>query len=168
MKKKHLFLFITFILLTQVLQAQKYNYYQIFMYNFTRYIQWPPEELSEDFVIGILGNSEIVKELQDMARIKKVNSHNINIKVYNSVEEIGQCQMLFVPEDKSKFIEDVLAKLGNQSTLLITEKPGLGVEGSGINFIVRDGKLRFELNKSATDRANLKVSGELSKLAILI
>ena len=138
------------------------------MYNFTRYIQWPPEELNEDFVIGILGNSEIVKELQDMARIKKVNSHNINIKVYNSVEEIGQCQMLFVPEDKSKFIEDVLAKLGNQSTLLITEKPGLGVEGSGINFIVRDGKLRFELNKSATDRANLKVSGELSKLAILI
>lgn len=168
MKLKHFFLFLALFFLTLVSQAQKYNYYQIFMYNFTRYIQWPSADQNASFVIGVLGNSEIVQELQNMAQIKKVNGHSISIAVYNSVDEIGNCQMLFIPEGKSKSMEDVLAKIGSQSTLIITEKPGLGAEGSGINFIVQDGKLRFELNKTATDRANLKVSGELSKLAILI
>ena len=168
MKAKHLFLFMALVCLTQGLQAQKYNYYQIFMYNFTRYIQWPLEGQDGDFVIGVMGNSEIVGELQNMAKIKKANGHAISIMVYNSVDDIGKCQMLFIPEGKSKMLDDVRTKIGGQATLLITEKPGLAQEGSGINFIIQDGKLRFELNKAATDQAHLKVSGELSKLAILI
>jgi hypothetical protein len=50
--------------------------------------------------------------------------------------------------------------------LIITEKSGLAQKGSSINFIMQDNKWKFELNEAATQSAGLKVSRELSKLAI--
>ena len=40
--------------------------------------------------------------------------------------------------------------------------------GSDINFIERDGRLGFELNQAAINKRKLKVSTELTRLAILI
>jgi hypothetical protein len=51
---------------------------------------------------------------------------------------------------------------------VVTEEPGQGVKGSDINFIDKDGKLAFELNQNAVNKRKLKVSTELTRLAIII
>jgi hypothetical protein len=51
---------------------------------------------------------------------------------------------------------------------MITDKNGLGAKGSSINFKVVDNKLKFELNSKAIEASNLKVSGALSSMAIII
>jgi len=52
--------------------------------------------------------------------------------------------------------------------LYITDSYNLGQMGSGINSKVIDGKLKFELNQVSVNGANLKVSGQLSSMAIVI
>ena len=44
----------------------------------------------------------------------------------------------------------------------------MGQKGSCINFKVIDGKLKFELNQATVTGSNLKVSTQLSSMAILI
>jgi len=149
-------------------QAQDYRFHSVFIYNFTKYIQWPEAYQSGDFVIGVLGDSPIIQELEKMASTKTAGSQKFAIKKMESVADIGKAQIVFIPNARSKNLEEVLAKVGSQSTLVITEKPGLGQKGSGINFILVDGKWKFELNKAATEKSNLKVSSELSRLAIEI
>ena len=148
--------------------AQMQNYYPVFIYNFTRYIQWPASSQNGDFVIGVLGDCDIVPKLQKMTTTKKVGSQSIKLKVFNSVNEIGDCHMIFIPEKKSDKLGSVNSKIKGSATLVVTEKEGLAKAGSAINFIVQDGKLKFELNKGVAESANLKVSGDLSKLAIII
>lgn len=148
--------------------AQDYKFHSVFMYNFTKYIQWPASYQSGDFVIGVLGDSPILESLEKMAESKTVGAQKFSIVRYKNVEEISKCHMLFIPSNRSKFLKDAIAKTNGQSTLIITEKNGLGTEGSNINFVLVDGKWKFELNKSATEKSNLKVSGDLAKLAILI
>jgi hypothetical protein len=157
-----------FLFTTTNVQAQKYKYYQMFIYNFTKYIQWPSSAIQNDFVIGVIGKHEIVSELEGMAATKKMNGKSMKVQVFDDVEQIGKCHILFIPDGKSKHLEDILAKTSNQNTLIITERNGLAKEGSAINFVVVNGKLKFELNRAATDKANLKVSGDLAKLAILV
>lgn len=149
-------------------QAQDYRFHSVFIYNFTKYIQWPESYQSGDFVISVLGDSPIIQELEKMASTKTAGSQKFSIKKIDNVADLGKGQILFIPNSKSKNLEEVLAKLGGQSTLIITEKPGLGQKGSGINFILVDGKWKFELNKASTEKANLKVSSELTRLAIEI
>jgi hypothetical protein len=103
-----------------------------------------------------------------MAQAKKVGDRPIKITKINSPSEIRKCNILFVPAGKSSQLTDVVSKVSNQSILVITEEPGSGAKGSNINFIMKEGKLAFELNQSAVGKQNLKVANELSRLAILI
>jgi hypothetical protein len=148
--------------------AQDYKFHSVFMYNFTKYIQWPSAYQSGDFVIGVLGDSPIIESLEKMAENKTVGTQKFAIVKYGSTADISKCHMLFIPSGKSGDLAQALDKVAGQSTLVITEKAGMGKKGSSINFILVDGKWKFELNRGATEKSSLKVSGELARLAIEI
>jgi hypothetical protein len=156
------------VVASHLLSAQSPKHQSVFIYSFTRYVIWPDSYNFGDFEILVLGDTPVLTELKAMAQAKKVGERNIKITKINSVAEIRKANMLFIPSGKASEIEGVVNKVGNLSILIITEEPGLGVKGSDINFVVKDGKLAFELNQPAMTKQNLKASTELSRLAIMI
>ena len=152
---------------TGSLKAQQvdYKYHTVFMYNFTKYIKWPDASIGNEFVIGVLGNSPIISHLQKMAQSKTVNGKPIVIKTYSKAAEVANCQMLFLPQAQSSELQNLRQQLGQQPTLIISEKEGLGKQGSDVNFIVNNGRWNFELNQASTEMHKLKVSAELVKFA---
>lgn len=165
--RKSVFL-VLFTLSFSFSQAQNYKLHSVFIYSFTRYVIWPDTYSQGDFEILVMGDSPIIEELKGMAQAKKVGERTIKVTKISSPSEIRKCNMLFVPSGSSSQLNDVVTKVSNQSILIITEEPGLGLKGSDINFIQKDGKLAFELNQSAVNKQNLKIANELSRLAILI
>lgn len=149
-------------------KAQDYRIHSVFIYNFTKYIQWPSNEQNGDFIIGVLGSSPMVESLEKLASERKIGNRSMVVKKFASIDQLSKCHMLFIPDRSSNDLEAALAKISGQSTLIMTERKGLGTKGSGINFITVDGKQKFELNKAATEKAQLKVSTELTSLAIVI
>ena len=166
--KRLVLVIILFALGFEVASAQSYKMHTVFIFSFTRYIQWPEAYGAGDFEIMVLGDSPIVDELKSMAQLKKVGDRNIKVTKISGPSEIRKCNILFIPSSKSPQITEVLGKVTSQSILVITEEPGLGAKGSNVNFITKDGKLAFELNQGTTTKQGLKVSNELSRLAILI
>jgi hypothetical protein len=157
-----------FSVLVTSLQAQDYKYQSLFVYNFTKYIQWPANGQSADFVIGVLGHSPMVGELEKVSANKTVGIRKIVIRKLATVAEGETCQMVFIPLGSSNKLDAALEAFRNKPILLITEKDGLGKQGSGINFVISEGKMRFELNQAATQGAALKVSSQLASLAIAL
>ena len=168
--KKIILFFTLFFVGTLVTQAQTdYRFHSIFIYNFTKYIQWPAEQQSGDFVIGVLGNAtNVVEELTKITANKSVGAQKIVVKRFKSVAEAGACHILFIPSSGSNNFDNVQSTLKGKPTLVITEKSGLAQKGSGINFILQDNKWKFELNEAATQSSGLKVSRELTQLAISV
>lgn len=148
--------------------AQNYKQYTIFIYSFTRYIQWPDAYNQGDFEILVMGDSPLLEELKAMAQQKKIGDRAIKVTRIGSASEIRKCNILFVPAAYSDKLSDILQKINTQSTLVITEQTGLGAMGSCINFITKEGKLAFELNQTALTKQNLKASIELTRLATII
>jgi hypothetical protein len=165
---KKTFVFVLLFLTSVSGFAQNYKLYTLFIFSFTRYIQWPEAYSQGDFEIIILGDSPVIEDLKAMAQAKKVGDRAIKVTRINSPAEIRKCNILFVPAAKSAQLPEVLAKVNTQSILVVTEENGLASKGSNINFILKDGKVAFELNQSTVSRQNMKVSNELSRLAILI
>jgi hypothetical protein len=151
-----------------VSHAQNYNLHTVFIYSFTRYVIWPDGYNEGEFEILVMGDSPIVEALEKMAQAKKVGDRVIKVTRISAVSEIRKCNILFVPAGKSSEMTDIVSKVNNQSILIITEEPGLGSKGSNINFVMKEGKLAFELNQSSVNRQNFKIANELSRLAILI
>ncbi len=150
------------------LQAQEYKFHSVFIYQFTKYIEWPVDYRSGEFIIAILGESPVTPYLEDVARTKTAGAQKIVVKKVSNINEIPKCNMLFIPRSKSGELNTILAKLTDKPTLVITEKPGLGKQGSGINLITINDKLKFELNEAAIQKSKLKVSNNLLSLAIRI
>lgn len=155
-----------FLLLPGLSQAQAdYKFHTVFMYNFTKYVKWPENATQDKFVIGVVGRADIVPHLEQMASTKNVNGKPIEVRIFNSASEVSQCHMLFLPKEKSSDLSSLRAKLAQKPTLIVSEKNGLGKEGSDINFVIDNGRWKFELNEAATAMHQLKVSSELSKFA---
>jgi len=148
--------------------GQDYKLYKVYIYNFTKYIQWPTDKQSGDFIIGVVGKSAMLEELQSIAASRTVGSQKIVIKEFSNATDVDNCHVVFIPSNKSNLLGELSTKFGNKPVLIITEKTGLGKQGSNINFVLIDGKLKYELNKEAIEKTGLKVSTELTKLAIMI
>jgi hypothetical protein len=136
------------------------------MYSFTRYVQWPEASNKGDFEIAVLGDSPIIEELKAMAEQKKVGTRNIKITKVKSVVDLKKTQMLFVSTDKLDQIDDIVTRLGQSPTLIVTEQAG--TKGSGINFFEKGGKLAFELNNAILSARGLRASTELTRMAVII
>jgi hypothetical protein len=167
MKKVALLVFVFATLALSGL-AQVYKLRTVVVYSFTRYIVWPDGSNTGDFEIKVLGDSPFLSELNVMAQSKKVGDRTIKVTKINDLSELKKCHILILPAAKSSQLTAVLESLEGLPVLLVTEELGLGVKGSDINFIDKDGKLAFELNQNAVNKRKLRVSTELTRLAIII
>lgn len=140
----------------------------IYIFNFANYIEWPKEYRDETFVIGVIGDTPLMKELERMSSSKKIFNQSIVVKQFESASNISKCHILYVPHDCTDPITGVLGSINDYSTLLVTDKPGLALQGSAINFVVRQNRVKFELNEKNAVKHNLKVSNSLEALAILV
>jgi hypothetical protein len=155
------------LLLPQPATAQTTNYrsYAIFLYSFTRYIEWPSENRA-DFNITIVGKSKVATELIPLMQNKTVAGKKITVSQVNTPEEIGNAQLVYLSDHKSSDLSTVLERITGKATLVVTERDGLVKKGAGISFIVYDdNSLHFELNDKAFVAYNLKVANELKNLA---
>jgi len=142
--------------------------HSMMVYNFTKYVQWPDHAGGGEFVIGVIGSTDIYNTLNGWYGGKPRGAKTYIIKKFNSAADVTECHVLYIDKSKSGEFDNVNDKVKGKGTLIITDKSGLGEQGSAINFKLVDNKLKFELNQKAIEASNLKVSGALSSMAILI
>ena len=136
--------------------------------NFTKLVEWPQSYRQGNFVVGVVGDSPLYTELSKMAKTKKVANQTLEIKKFGATNDIGKCHILYVSKNKSEDISSVVKKVKSNSTLIVTEKQGLVDRGAGINFIVKNNRQKFELNKKNVEKYKLKVSSNLEALAFTV
>ncbi|MGC4023491.1 MAG: YfiR family protein [Cyclobacteriaceae bacterium] len=142
--------------------------YSMMVFNFVKYVQWPTNDDNKEFVIGVVGNTEIYNTLNTWYAGKAKGNKTYVIKNFKNASEVTDCQVVFIDRTKSSEFEAVNTKVKGKGTLVVTDRNGLGAKGSCINFKTVDEKLRFELNQHAIEASNLKVSSSLTSMAILI
>lgn len=145
-------------------QTEELNKYKsLFTFNFVRYIGWPPASKHGDFVIGVVKNPGIANNLKSITATKKFGYQNIVIKEFKKIEEITNCQILYISSTANYSKNHALfaEKLMNKNSLIITESNGAINKGSMINFVIKENKLKFEISASNAKRFGLDFSNSL-------
>ncbi len=166
MKRRICLVFVLFSILAIKSFSQEDKFKALFMYNFTKYLQWPADKEQGDFVIGVFGASPIIEELDVISQKRKVGNRNLTVKTIDSIDEIKKCNIVYFPENKSSKAIELYPQCSNSGVVLITDKPGLGEKVAGINYILKDGKQQFEINKTHLEMQGVKVNSALLTLGI--
>jgi hypothetical protein len=145
--------------------SQEEKFISISVYNFTRYINWPANNSGGNFVIDIIGHKSVYDKLKELTAGRKTGTREIVVRYLESVNAITTSDILFIGFWQSKDMSKVLDKIGNNNTLIIGEKDGLIDAGAGINFVIRNDVIKFEIKAANIQKYGLKISEELLKLA---
>lgn len=149
-------------------QSTDYAVHANIIYHFTKYINWPDEKKSGDFVIGIIGESPLYDKLKTFISNKTVGSQHIIIRRYSSSAQSFNCHILFVGEDESSSLKKIAAGTSASSILLVTESDGLARKGACINFVIADDRLKLEINKKNIEQRDLGIATELLNLGTVV
>jgi hypothetical protein len=138
------------------------------LYNFIKYVQWPNEGDGGEFVVGVMGDDDVFNTLKQWYDGKPKGTKKYVIKKLGSAADAGSCAVIYLGRGKSNQFDDIKGVITGKPILTITNGNGLAQKGSCINFKIVDGKLKFEMNQATFGSNNLKVSSQLSSMAILI
>ncbi len=151
-------------------KSKEYHIKAAFLVNFVKFIQWPSHVFSDTsttLTICILGNDPFDDAL-DTIEDKIVKDKRLIIKRFSRVEDIKDCQILFICTSEKKKISKILSEIKDSSILTLAETNNFCQSGGIINFVVFNNKIRFEINVDAAKRSGLKISSKLLKLSKII
>jgi hypothetical protein len=161
-------IFILIVLNKQNGYAQDEKFKSIFIYNFTKLIEWPSDNQFPEFIITIYGNSGIISELQSVASKMKVVNKTIVIKQITSFSQLTATNVIYFCKEKTADLANFIAELQRQHILVITEKTNSCELGAAINFTNKSGSLGFEVSPNNINKSGLSVSKQLLSLGTVI
>lgn len=146
----------------------EYQVKAAFLYNFTKYVEWPDSAFADagsPFVIGVVGRDPFGSALDRTVDGRTVNGRSIEVRRFRRAEDVSGAHILFVSDSESDRVAKIIEHLGNAHTLVVGDMDEFLERGGTINFLIEDSRVRFEINTDASDRAGLTISSKLLALA---
>jgi hypothetical protein len=151
---------------------REYSIKAAFLYQFSHYVEWPPQALRGDqqpFVIGVLHSDPFGTALAHVAQTKTVNGHPMDVRVLKSREGVEQCQILFVPKNAPPNLQAAVLQAAHTSAVLVVGETDDFIErGGDVQFFLEGNKVRFAFSAQLAKREDLKVSSKLLALAKIV
>jgi YfiR/HmsC-like len=148
----------------------EYEVKAAFIHNFTKFIDWPSEafETSDSpFRIGILGTGSIDKSLMNLSG-KETQARLLEVSRVQNPNEYSQFHVIFVNSSENGRLKSILQTLKGAGILTVGDMPGFAERCGVINFYLKSGKVRFEINVEASHLEKLKISSKLLRLARIV
>jgi hypothetical protein len=134
-------------------------------------VEWPEGALATSgdvFTICVIGVDPFGSALDKTISGRTVQGKQVIASRLASANDFSNCNILFVSSSEQNHLPEILKKVQGKSILTVAEMRTFISQGGMINFQVEQNKVRFEINLASVERANLKISSQLLKVAKVI
>ena len=151
--------------------SREYTIKASLIMKFTDFITFPKARASgtdnSEYNLCLLGGNPF-GNIFSQAKKEGILKKNFYIHERNSDLALKKCNIIFLAGRDTSALNKTLKILGGRPALVITESEGFAQLGSGINFVVKNNKIKFEINRSALKKKGIDVSSYLLNIAILV
>jgi hypothetical protein len=139
-----------------------------YLYKLASFVRWPDGAAHGQFRMCVAGSSEIAGVLQALVRGQRVAGLPV------AVDEVGfgqgtsvqGCNVLFLARGQDT-ARGLMSAAAGQPILTVADRDG-GTRGGVIDFVVRDGKVRFMIDRGLARRQGLELSSKLLSIALVV
>ena len=147
--------------------------YQIkagYLFNFAKFVGWPTNlaGTTNKLTIGILAERPVYSVLADELNGKRIGEQVIETFRCKSVKDAQRFGIIFITRSQVGRAAEVCKAVTNAPVLTVGEFDRFAEQGGCVNFVRKGGKINFEVNLAAVERAGLKISSKLASVAILV
>lgn len=138
------------------------------LWSFAKFVEWPQAAFANDqspMVIGVFGTSPVGGELATLAAGKRINNRTVEIRtIHNGTEAVGT-HLVFIGTGQERAAKDLLHDVGERAVLTVGDSNTFLSAGGIIGIARESDKLRFDINLRNSEKAGLRISSQLQKLA---
>ena len=149
----------------------EYDVKAAFLYNFSRFADWPgvqtASEQSEILHICVLGVDPFKDAFAAIVG-RAAAGRTLVVKRHRSLSELTDCEILFVSDSEVDRVDQIMRHFRSRPVLTVSDISEFARRGGIINFVVRNKKIRFQINLDAVERSGIKLSSKLLRLAEVI
>lgn len=152
-------------------QAQQPTQYEVeaaYLYNFGKFVHWPPDPQRQTINICILGTDPFGATLDNIISDEKIDGLQLKTVRLSDTNSARSCAILFLGASEASHLDRDLTALSKMPVLTVSDMPDFVDVGGMIQFVLRDDRVRFEVNLGAVKRSGLVVSSQLLKVAVQI
>jgi hypothetical protein len=154
--------------LMQVVFGQAIDEYEVkaaFLYNFTKFVDWPNLPKSDAFSICILGDDPFSGSLDQLVKTKTAYNRQIQIRKIKEPAEARQCQIVFVRREEDAKAAKLVEAVRGAQVLTVSDSGRFTKIGGMIGLSMREGHVSVGVNLARVENAGLKISAKLMSLA---
>ena len=143
----------------------------VFLFNFSQFVDWPRESYRDErsaLVIGVLGTDPFGATLDQVVQGESVNGRALTVQRFRRVEDVSDCQILFISRSERERLPQILQSLKGRSILTVSDMEEFAQNGGMIRFVTVENKIRLHINVDAARAAGLTISSKLLRPAQII
>jgi hypothetical protein len=145
--------------------ADEYEVKMAYIYNFTKFVEWPKPGGSSVFAICIVGDDPFGLSLDQLVKGKTANSISILVRRLKEPAEARQCQIAFVRQQEEAKAAKLIEAVRGLPVLTVGEGAKFANGGGMISFSMKDERVVFGIDLHAAESADLKISAKLMTVA---
>jgi hypothetical protein len=146
----------------------EYEVKAAFIHNIAKFVEWPAVPPSvRSAKLCVLGQNPFGEAL-GVLQGKPVGRLNWEIVPLDGSVSLKECRVLFISASERGNLGRILESIANHPVLTMGDSEGYAEQGVMVNFYLEQSKVRFEINQEAANRAGLKISSQLLKLARIV
>lgn len=136
-----------------------------YLYKFGAFVQWPNAAASNAFSICILGRDPFGPVLDSTLSGEALGDKKFTATRVSTTQEAAHCQILYVGITEESRLRSILPALSKLPILTVSDIPHFVDRGGMIQFVLENGRVRFDVNLASTEKAGLTLSSQLLKVA---
>ena len=137
-----------------------------YLYKFLSFVEWPAAAFSDaadPIRVGVAGDDAVLNELQQVLPARTVHGRKVLARRVRVGDPAESLHVLFAGRALAR--HPWLATQAERPLLLVTDAPQGLDSGSTINFLLVDGRVRFEVSLTAAERTGMRLSSRLLGVA---
>ncbi|MGH9716008.1 MAG: YfiR family protein, partial [Candidatus Acidiferrales bacterium] len=142
-----------------------------YLYQFGNFIQWPSKSAADhpkNFSICVLGQDPFGSVLDSTVSGSKLNGVPMVVRRVTSASDAADCQILFISSSRRDQLDTDLLALRGLPVVTVSDIPDFDPRGGMIQFVLTGNRVRFEIDLPNAQKAGLKLSSQLLKVAVAV
>jgi hypothetical protein len=139
-----------------------------FVFNLTKYVEWPASASSQEIVIGFIGDGAMGPVLKQVLSGKAAGSRTVRVVVEPSKDELLHCNIVYVSYSAPPKIRALLDRIANRNVLTVGDSASFTQSGGAVGLVTARDHVQIQINPAAVEAAQLKISSRLLSLATLV
>jgi hypothetical protein len=149
----------------------EYQVKALYLFKFTEYVDWPTNAFAASntpVIIGLYGQSKLREALASVVAGKTIGGRTIAIRDVETTDDSIPCHILFISDAQSPRMRQILDRIGALPILTVGEDAAFAQNGGIINFVLKSGYVRLEIDLGAARKAGLTLSSRLLAVADVV